>query len=288
MNVPKSAAMETNISLGREMGDVMLEYFTTKNLPQAIKTEEDPLSGKPHRSIVTAGDQVISDRVVAFFAIQDRPVASEEQGGTAVYGTPDAEYLDPINGTKNVVEARRLLDSQSIGAFSLGSAVGGRLVRGVVNFPLLDRPRLYWAEEGRGAFRVMDGHYEEGRLQINPEPTRGIVLVAENNSPHAARLQAAGLTPLKQFGAVFKACCVADPNLLAEYDPQVLPGDAVVGFLSASTQAHDYAAAKVLISEAGGLACSLSGDDLALTAGRHGCLFANSPATRDRILDAII
>jgi len=277
MSMP-SAEAQANITLGWDMGDMMVGYFNLAELPEELKADQ---------SLVTAADIAISNAVVRFFQAQGRNVVSEESGRTAEYGDPDAEYLDPLDGTADFAEARKL-GRQSIAAFSLGSSVDGEVVRGVVNLPLLRVPRLYWAENGVGAFRVMERGGQPERLECEPQSKGGVILVSENRHPYIDRLQAMGYTTVSLGGAVFKACCVADPNLVSDFNSDLLPPDErVVGFVSDSAQAHDYAAAQAIAENAGVLVCGVDGGKLPLTAGKHGCVFAASEIARDDMIEAI-
>jgi len=118
--------------------------------------------------------------------------------------------------------------------------------------------------------------------------TRGAILVSENSYPHIDRLAAKGLTVVRLGGAVFKACSVADPSLIHDFDSTLLPpGEQVIGFVSPSAAAHDYKAAERVVKSAGGFACGVDGGELRLTKGKHGCVFANSEDTRDLLLEAM-
>jgi len=274
----ESAEMQTNIRLGWDMGDKMVEYFSLVDLPEELKADQ---------SLVTAADIAISDSVVHFFGVRGRRVVSEERGRTAEYGDPDAEYLDPIDFTNNFKNAR-LLGKQSIAAFSLGSAVGGNIVRGVINLPLMDRPRLYWAEDGVGAFRVRGRGGQPEQLEVMQRSKGGVILVSENHHPYISRLQRMGFRTVPLGGAVFKASCVPDQGLLTDFEPNILArGEWVAGFVSDSAQAHDYAAAKKIAEEAGMLACGIEGGELLLTKGKHGCIFACTELARDSMIEAL-
>ncbi len=279
MSVEASQEVRTNIDLAWDMGEKIEEYFHLADLREETKPDE---------SIVTDADLAVSDAVIHFFRAMGRNVVSEERGRTAEYGDPNAEYLDPIDGTNDFVKARKI-GGYSIAAFSLGSAIEGHVRRGVVNLPLLRVPRLYWAEEDIGAFRVRERDGEPERLHVATEAKgKGAILVSENSHPYIDRLKAMGFTTIALGGAVFKACAVADPSLLESHGLMLLPpGERVVGFISDSAQAHDYAGAKPIVEGAGGFACGTDGTELQLTAGKHGCVFAVSESTRDGMLEAI-
>lgn len=282
MSVPRSAEMQINIDLAWDMGDVASDHYRQEgDLEEVIKA---------NGTIALKTDLELSDKVVAFHKARGRDVVSEERGRTAEYGAPDAEYLDPIDGTDNFKNSRLLplRLRQSIGAFSLGSAVNGRIVRGVINLPVLKVPRLYWAEEGVGSFKVMRRNGPEERLEVNPDLRRGVILASANEHPYKERLRKMGFTVIGLDGIVFKAACVADPSLLNDFDPTLVPeGESVVGMLSDSAQPHDYAAAEALANGARAIACRTDGGVLPLGAGKHGCIFANNERTRDLLIEAL-
>ncbi len=278
MSVEMSREMHTNIDLAWDMGEKIKKYFHLADLPEETKPDE---------SIVTAADLAVSDAVIHFFGAMGRNVVSEERGRTAEYGDPNAEYLDPIDGTNDFVKARKI-GGYSIAAFSLASAIEGHVRRGVVNLPLLHVPRLYWAEEDGGAFRARKRDDEPERLQVAMETKgKGAILVSKNSLPYIDHLEAMGFTTIALGGAVFKACAVADPSLLESHGRMLLPpGERVVGFVSDSAQAHDYAGAKPIVENAGGFTCGTDGAELQLTAGKHGCVFAAGERARDAMLEA--
>jgi len=281
MGVHKSAEMSVDIDFAWQMGEVMGAHFRAENLA---------VGRKPDDTDVTAADLDISARTAAFYAQRGRPVVSEERGGTAPYGTRTAKYLDPIDYTKDFVAARRERRT-SAAAFSLGNVVGGEFRGGVVVLPLLEKPHLYWGEQGAASRRVLRRGGLEWSLGVDHGARTGIVLVSENDYPHIERLRRMdGITPVRLGGAVFKALCVADPDLLETAPGVRAPrGQQVIGFVSPSAAAHDYAAAVPIVRNAkrnggGGYACALDGNELPLKAGKHGCIFAANEFVRDLLV----
>lgn len=274
----KSPELQTAIDVGWRMGDAMRHYFNSTELAEGFKDDD---------TIVTEADLAISDWVVAFYRQYGRGVVSEERGRSAEYGAFDAEYLDPIDGTRNFSEARKF-GHQSIAAFSQGCVSNGRIVRGVVNFPLMHYPRLYWAEETLGAYRVMTENGPEVPLEVDQRPTRGVVLVSENYSRFDEPLERCGLTAVHLGPTVFRACAVADEHLVNDFDPRIVPlGEKVIGFISSRTSAHGYVGAAAVVRAAGGIACGTDGGELLLTAGKNGCIFANNETTRDMLIETV-
>lgn len=272
----RSSELASAIDLAWRMGGVMRDYFTRAELAQKFKADG---------SIVTEADQAISQLVVQAYAARGRAVVSEE-GGSAPHGTPDAEYLDPIDGTSDFEQGRRRQPPQSVASMALGSVQQSRFVRGVVNFPLLLQPRLYWAEAGRGAHYLLEPAGRPVPVRVATQQ-RGIVLVTAGGRPLSIlpRLAELGFTPLPYKGAIFKGCCVADPSLIAVGHQEVPLDQPVVGFLSESAWPHDYAASAVMVREAGGFACGLDGGELLLTGGKNGCIFANTADNQDLFLN---
>ena len=280
----KSAELQFNIDLGWEMGDVMRRYFDGERLAVDTKADKTP---------VTEADLFISDQVVAAFKARGRGVVSEEKGRSAAYGIRNAEYLDPIDGTKDFTAGQHRSPRRSIAAFSLGSVVGGKMVRGVIAAPLLATPRMYWAEAGQGAFRMMSRGGSEQRLRVAKAAKSGIVLVTDSakTPKYIDRVREQGFTPVKAGGSVMKACCLADLGLFHQAYPE-LEGDLcekmpVVGFMSDSAWAHDYAAAAVVVREAGGLACDKRGGALKLSKGLNGCVFSINKTIQSQLVGAM-
>lgn len=281
MAVSRSVEAGVAIELGWDMGETMQYYFD-------LDEDEFEEETKPDGTPVTGADKIINRDTIQFFTQRGRRVAGEE-GGTTEYGDPDAEYLDPLDGTRNFLRARAAGLRNSHAAYSLGGVDEGQFTRGVANFPLLTVPRMYWAERGRGAYRIMERDGEERRLEVDTELESGIVLVSERYRPYMKPLvEQEGLRAVRCGGAVFKACAVADPSIMETQAKIVLgAGEQIIGFLSDNAHAHDYAAAVTIVREAGGIACNLTGGELQLTTGRHGCIFANNENVRDRLLEVM-
>ena len=272
-----SSEMRTNITIAHRMGDVMARYFERKDIGEHNKTDN---------TVVTDADLAISDEVVDFFRSIGRSVVSEEQGGTAQYGALNAEYLDPIDGTYDFCQSREL-GKQSLAAFSLGSVIDGQMVRGVVDLPLIKDPCLYYAEIETPSFRIDRKTGEQKRIEV-AEDEKGIVLVSTNHHAYIGRLAKMGFETIGLDGAVFKACSVADPELISRYSPQLqVKHKRVVGFVSTSAQPHDYVAAAVIARSADGIACGLDGGELNLSEGKHGCVFANNIVVKNLLLESV-
>jgi Inositol monophosphatase family len=95
-------------------------------------------------------------------------------------------------------------------------------------------------------------------------------------------------TPLRLSGAVAKALCVADDELIRLAYPRLNDVyEPVVGAVSMGAWAHDLAAAVPIVRGAGGFACGLDGGEPSLAHGKNGGIFANSHQTMNLLLEAV-
>lgn len=263
--------------LANEQSSVMVRYFHGDHL--AVDT-------KAGGSSVTAADRAINQAIIEAYQARDRKVVGEE-GGNAPYGTRDAIYVDPIDGTSDFVAGRSRSPRQSIAALAMGDVRGGIPQMGTISFPLLKSPRTYQAVRGGGAFRIQNGRREK-LPQLDKRPNTGIVLVSNKPRPHIDRLKEMGFVTLGLKGAVFKASCVADPELLKAVNPNLNPDNLpIVGWVSDSAWAHDYAATTVLAREVGAYATGLNSQPPSLRAGKNGCIFAINEYVRANLATAM-
>ncbi|HYG83649.1 MAG TPA: inositol monophosphatase family protein [Verrucomicrobiae bacterium] len=204
-------------------------------------------------------DDAVSEMVVGLY--RHLRVLSEEDGSTAKYGDNGIVVLDPVDGTHDLIAGQSRRPRVSLAGPSIG-LWNKEPVVGVVGLPLLGgEPVIYSASKGSGAFRTVRKSQE--RLSLDSQPTKGTVLVTVKKTPEAQKLinnlNAQGFTPWRVDGAVFKACAVADPELLKMYRLRgfMPPAGPVVGFVSRGVHLHDVAAAWSIVTEAGGVATML-------------------------------
>lgn len=213
---------------------------------------------KPDGSNVTSIDFAVHEHVISEARRYAIGVCSEEEGSTAGYGDNRVLHLDPIDSTTDIIEGYQRRPRRSNAAPSLGLWDNG-LVAGAVAFPLLGgEPIVYTAENGLGAYRQVGK--DKQRFRLDTAPTRGVVFVSsKQHKPQAQavteKLRALGFTPVAEHGAVFKACCLADKQLLERYPYNKVhaSGLPVVGFVSQGLYLYDIAAADVIVRAAGGV-----------------------------------
>jgi len=177
----------------------------------------------------------------------------------------DSSYcflVDPIDGTANF--ARDYHHS----SVSVGLAHAGRLVMGLVLNPYLDE--LFYAQAGQGAFLNGRPIHASGRGLPN-----GIVLFG--TSPHdksrvdetfalAKLLHLNSLDVRRSGSAALDLCYVAAGRCELFFEMRLEP--------------WDYAAASLIVQEAGGVVTTLDGDPLGL-GGPHSVLAGGRQAYQD-------
>lgn len=186
-------------------------------------------------------------------------VMAEEGEFARIPDDPDARcwVMDPIDGTNNFVRG-----IFPIFAISLAFTIHGRAVAAGIGLP--GTGDIYLAEEGRGAFRG------ERRLVVSEVQTlaearvdldfggmedRGLWLDrAQDVFRHTGQLRCHG-------SAVASIGQIASADLDA--------------FLHMTLNPWDYAAAQLIVEEAGGMASRLDGKPLRIFDGKQGVLISN-------------
>jgi histidinol-phosphatase len=225
--------MHPDLKLALELADVAAEIA----LPR-FQARHFTVTIKPDGSPVTDVDQAV-ERALRERLAQRRPdhaVLGEEYGASG-----DSEwcwYLDPIDGTRGFVDG----DPGWMTFVALGR--GPEVTVGVIGMPA--RSHRWWAGRGGGAFE--DGRRiavsQTARLAdaVVNDDWRGTLSSEARGRPLTAVAErAAAVRPYRRYGFVTVAAGLAD----------VAIGD--------GGHAWDYAAAKVIVEEAGGRFTDLSG-----------------------------
>ncbi len=232
-------------SIAHKAGDIMRQYFNGDQ-QRVIKSDGTPL---------TIADTTINTIAIKELAnaFPDDIVIGEEES-TGGYGMGRRWFCDPIDGTKAFTWG------VPTAMFSLGLVVDGRPVMGVCYEPMLDQ--LYWAEAGHGAFR------NGAQLQVNQLALEEGIL-ATISSLYRIRREASYLDALLErridtavfSGAVAKCVRVAEGRF--------------TGYIEELVNAHDMAAAELIVSEAGGRVTDLAGKALDYTKPFKGAVVSN-------------
>ncbi|MGH2896425.1 MAG: inositol monophosphatase family protein [Solirubrobacteraceae bacterium] len=246
--------MNPDLALALELADIAAEIA----LPR-FRDRDFTVTIKPDGSPVTAVDQAV-ERALRERLAQRRPghaVLGEEYGAS---GDSDwCWYLDPIDGTSNFVAG----DPSWMTFVALGR--GADISVGVVGMPA--RSQRWWAARGEGAF--LNGEpiavTTTARLAeaIVNDDWRGTLAKETQGHPLTAVAdRAAAVRPYHGHGFLTVAAGLADVAL------------------GGGGYAWDYAAAKVIVEEAGGRFSDL--------AGRPGIDSRTAVVTNGRLHDEVL
>lgn len=139
-------------------GEILVEGFSRPIGELGVERKHDRI-----RSEVSAIDVLASNTIVGNIGRRtgektvteeyDR-IDPELKRFSAPYGTRNAWVLDPLDGTRNYLDAIENGLESSFATVSLAKLIAKRPVVGALMSPLLaGLPRLYTAEAGKGAFR---------------------------------------------------------------------------------------------------------------------------------------
>ncbi len=225
---------ETAIDAAKQAGTILASYFEEIGLEREIKEDA---------SFVTKADKEAEALIVSLIQkrFPEHGIVGEE--GSNV--NPGAEYqwiLDPLDGTSNFVNGIPIF------AVSIAIAHAGLPIVGVVYNPITNS--LYVAEKGKGTTyngrpaRVSAQKADEGVVSFGPgkkERQRMRTLLA-NSSEH-----------FKSFlgGTALELAYIARGG--------------TEGFICLGLSPWDYAAGRLLVTEAGGTFTDLEGNDCDLT-----------------------
>ncbi len=230
--------VESAILAAIEAGAIALEGFRNPRLEAETKRD---LS-----DVVTEYDRRCEQRIVSMLleAYSDSTIVGEE-GGTREGRGPVTWYVDPIDGTANYARGIALW------AVSIGVALGGELVAGVIYDPVAGQ--LFWADE-RGAFvRRREGSDwgEDQPLRSSGKTSAGHATVALN-FPLARDLVHFPTLALEQFAAATREFA----QLRGLHSSCIALAWIAVGWIDATvsfeTNPWDVAAGAFIIRRAGG------------------------------------
>lgn len=234
--MPKNSYSAFALDFTREAGDIILEKFG-----QVIESQR-----KADRSLVTKIDKIINDKLIKM--VKESFPHHRVLGEEASSGPIDSEFtwvIDPLDGTQmfflgipTFVTSLALVDSE------------GKVVLGVIYDPL--GGKMYFAERGKGA--ILNGQsisVSQQSVKDLPETIVDVDLGCKgdhfNILPIVPRLVECGITVVNFGSTFYTSALVASGKLLAD----IYPG----------RYAHDAAAVKIIVEEAGGIVTDLFGKD---------------------------
>ncbi len=246
--------LEALIQIVREAGGILLGAHAQL---QDISSKEGKANFVTKYDV--AVQQFLQDRLSTAF-----PSASflgEEGGAKQVLQSGDTFLVDPIDGTTNFITGYHH------SSISVGLARDGQMYAGVVYNPYLDE--VFSAQQGKGAF-------------LNGSPircgSRGLAqgTVGFGTSPYHPDLTDATFKLLKKL---YRASLDIRRSGSAALDICYAAAGRTALFFELILEPWDYAAASVIVSEAGGACTQLDGSAIALD---KGCsILAGNPVARE-------
>lgn len=199
---------------------------------------------KADNTIVTQADMashhILTDVLLREFP--DYAILSEEGDSDGRrFETDYVWIIDPLDGTREFVNRN---DQFSI---NLALVKGDRPVLGLVYVPCLDS--LYYAIEGRGAYRRNEGKTE--RIRVS-DRTKDLTLVRSRSrlTPQLCELmERQEITRILKVGSALKGCLVAD-------------GTADIYYSYGQTSEWDLCPVDLIVHEAGGVFQYVNGERL--------------------------
>ena len=212
-------------------------------------TPEDITSKEGRANYVTRYDVMVQDYLFSRLStlLPQAAFIGEESVGQQTIGQGYAFIVDPIDGTSNFIAGYHY------SCISVGLALNGQIILGVVYNPF--NQEIFWAKRGHGAWKKAAYSEEITRLQVIDRPIRdGLVCVA--TAPYYPELTEMSLllarkliekgTDIRRLGsAALELCHVADGRSVLFFEMRLSP--------------WDYAAAWLILEEAGGVITTMDG-----------------------------
>ncbi len=244
-------------SVAYEAGKIMLRYFLAAEKHLEYKTDLSP---------VTLADKQVNrmfiESVNEHFSNHD--VIGEEESAINNAGS-HVWVCDPIDGT------RAFMEGLPTGMFGAGLVVDGMPIVGVAYDPFMDR--LFSAAYGQGA--TLNGN----PIKVSSKKLNGGIYGGAG-SPSAINksmklyedLEKQGATVALYSGHIYKCCLIAEGRM--------------EGRIFTRKGAHDLAAVKVIVEEAGGVVTDLAGNDQRYDQPINGAVISNG-VTHNDLLAAV-
>jgi myo-inositol-1(or 4)-monophosphatase len=231
--------------LAHDAGKLALEYQD-----HGFKIES-----KEGIDIVTEADKACEALIIKTIQhnFPDHAILSEESGSI---GDPKAEYkwiIDPIDGTMNFAHGLPFY------CVSIAVVHRGLPIIGVVEAPALKQ--VFWAQKGKGAFKGMNTPIRVSRTSDMKKSMIGMGFPYERNTPAtdmSYKLMAESHKEGRQVRRIGSAA------LECSY----MAAGAIDAFWHYNLKPWDFAAAKIILEEAGGVMTDMDGQMLMPKNGR--------------------
>jgi 3'(2'), 5'-bisphosphate nucleotidase len=240
---PRSNELTTAIELALEAGEILKKYHGTNFDIEYKRDEFDPLTIADKES-----DELLRSAISTKFPNDE--ILSEESPLQPSSYEGRVWMIDPLDDTKGYIAGR---DTPGV---MIGLSEKGRPILGVVYLPF--RNEWYYAEKGKGAFRVK--HNKTYQLHIRPTTDiSNSILVGRNVIQGDIRPIDEAVVQLGFKNTIAEGCIGAKIGLIASGEADV--------FIHTNLKAGkwDTLAAQTILSEAGGVMCDIDGNELDYT-----------------------
>ncbi len=231
------------LTLSEEAAKIMLKHYSAKGIQVTMKGDMSP---------VTEADLEINKMTIEMVKkyYPDYEVLAEEES-TEVENSSKLFVVDPIDGTHMFAIGSPLF------VFSAAVVVNGESIAGVLKNPLARRTLL--AEKGKGTYLIE----ENKRVSVSQKQNFEKALIncgwKETNLPKLVHARG-GRTP-----QIYTVCEVASLIATGGFEGEVFTGPS----------AHDIAAAKIVVEEAGGKVTDLYGKEQRYDREINGAIISN-------------
>ncbi|ABK42607.1 Inositol-phosphate phosphatase [Magnetococcus marinus MC-1] len=250
-------ALHVAIRAARRAGQIALQQF---DRPEKLEIHEKA----PH-DLVTSADLAVEKELMDQLSrgYPQYGFLTEESGSHR----PHAEFqwiIDPIDGTTNFVRGIPHF------AISIALARRGEVVAGVVHDPFKDE--TFTAEKGGGAF------FNERRIRVSGQERLSHALLGTG---FPFRHRSVMPSYLKAFGQVMENVSEVRRAGSAALDLAYVAAGRFDGFWEMRLAPWDIAAGQLLVTEAGGYVCSVTGEKDYM---KSGDIVAATPGIHEKLL----
>ena len=241
--VTYSPELTKAMQLAEQAGEILRKYHGTSLDVDYKKDEFDPVTIADKES-----DELLRSGISTEFP--DDEILSEESPLQPSSYEGRVWMVDPLDDTKGYVAGR---DTPGV---MIGLSEKGKPIMGVVYLPF--RYEWYFAEAGKGAFKVKDGVTQQLHVRATTEISDS-VLVGRNAVRGDVRPIDEVVSHLGFNDTVPEGCIGAKIGLIASGDADA--------FIHTNLKAGkwDTLAAQTILTEAGGVMCDVDGNELDYT-----------------------
>lgn len=251
--------LESVVAAAKAGGAIVKEYFG-----QILRTEQKTHAGDLRTKADIESEQAIIKVLEAAFPQHN---IYAEEGGGVDHKAAYTFVVDPLDGTNNFVLGI------PYSAVSIGLLHQDEVILGVIYNPILDR--CYTAQKGKGA-------YLNGKpIHVSKENRISQATISYTCGYNTDRNYSEAITSRLHDHSVKRIINMWAPA----YDYCLLASGAIEAVISKEGDLEDYAAAKLIVSEAGGMVTTF--DNTAAGAREPNFIASNGSHIHDLILSLV-